>query len=93
MDTRVYTDNANVSRVNISDYVNPGKYEITIKQPAATKATDNATNVGIESTSTGTIDVSGTISINGYSVDIDKNIQKQKFMRKSVRQQRSVRQR
>ena len=37
------------------------------------KATDNATNVGIESTSTGTIDVSGTISINGYSVDIDKN--------------------
>ena len=73
LDTRVYTDNANVSRVNISDYVNPGKYEITIKQPAATKATDNATNVGIESTSTGTIDVSGTISINGYSVDIDKN--------------------
>ena len=73
LDTRVYTDNANVSRVNVSDYVNPGKYEITIKQPAATKATDNATNVGIESTSTGTIDVSGTISINGYSVDIDKN--------------------
>ena len=59
--------------MNVSDYVNPGKYEITIKQPAATKATDNATNVGIESTSTGTIDVSGTISINGYSVDIDKN--------------------
>ena len=57
LDTRVYTDNANVSRVNVSDYVNPGKYEITIKQPAATKATDNATNVGIESTSTGTIDV------------------------------------
>ena len=50
LDTRVYTDNANVSRVNVSDYVNPGKYEITIKQPAATKATDNATNVGIEST-------------------------------------------
>ena len=73
LDTRVYTDNANVSRVNVSDYVNPGKYEITIKQPAATKATDNAINVGIESTSTGTIDVSGTISINGYSVDIDKN--------------------
>ena len=73
LDTRVYTDNANVSRVNVSDYVNPGKYEITIKQPAATKATDNATNVGIESKSTGTIDVSGTISINGYSVDIDKN--------------------
>lgn len=73
LDTRVYTDNANVSRVNVSDYVNPGKYEITIKQPAATKATDNATNMGIESTSTGTIDVSGTISINGYSVDIDKN--------------------
>ena len=72
LDTRVYTDNANVSRVNVSDYVNR-KYEITIKQPAATKATDNATNVGIESTSTGTIDVSGTISINGYSVDIDKN--------------------
>ena len=25
LDTRVYTDNANVSRVNVSDYVNPGK--------------------------------------------------------------------
>ena len=68
LDTRVYTDNANVSRVNVSDYVNPGKYEINIKT-AATKATDNATNVGIEST----IGASGTISINGSSVDIDAN--------------------
>lgn len=68
LDTRVYTDNANVSRVNVSDYVNPGKYEINIKT-AATKATD----VGINSTGTGAIGASGTISINGSSVDIDAN--------------------
>ena len=34
LDTRVYTDNANVSRVNVSDYVNPGKYEIDIVKTA-----------------------------------------------------------
>ena len=68
LDTRVYTDNANVSRVN----VNPGKYEINIKT-AATKATDTATDVGINSTGTGAIGASGTISINGSSVDIDAN--------------------
>ena len=68
LDTRVYTDNANVSRVNVSDYVNPGKYEINIKT-AATKATD----VGINSTGTGAIGASGTISINGSSMDIDAN--------------------
>lgn len=72
LDTRVYTDNANVSRVNVSDYVNPGKYEINIKT-AATKATDTATDVGINSTGTGAIGASGTISINGSSVDIDAN--------------------
>ena len=68
LDTRVYTDNANVSRVNVSDYV----YEINIKT-AATKATDTATDVGINSTGTGAIGASGTISINGSSVDIDAN--------------------
>lgn len=72
LDTRVYTDNANVSRVNVSDYVNPGKYEINIVN-AATKATDTATDVGINSTGTGAIGASGTISINGSSVDIDAN--------------------
>ena len=72
LDTRVYTDNANVSRVNVSDYVNPGKYEINIKT-AATKATDTATDVGINSTGAGAIGASGTISINGSSVDIDAN--------------------
>ena len=72
LDTRVYTDNANVSRVNVSDYVNPGKYEINIKT-AATKATDTATDVGINSTGMGAIGASGTISINGSSVDIDAN--------------------
>ena len=68
LDTRVYTDNANVSRVNVSDYVNPGKYEINIKTAAT-----NATDVGINSTGTGAIGASGTISINGSSVDIDAN--------------------
>ena len=58
--------------MNVSDYVNPGKYEINIKT-AATKATDTATDVGINSTGTGAIGASGTISINGSSVDIDAN--------------------
>ena len=39
----------------------------------ATKATDTATDVGINSTGTGAIGASGTISINGSSVDIDAN--------------------
>ena len=72
LDTRVYTDTGKVSRINVSDYVNPGKYEINIKT-AATKAADTATDVGIDSTGTGAIGVSGTISINGSSVDIDAN--------------------
>lgn len=72
LDTRVYTDTGKVSRINVSDYVNPGKYEINIKT-AATKATDTATDVGINSTGTGAIGASGTISINGSSVDIDAN--------------------
>ena len=76
LDTRVYTDNANVSRVNVSDYVNPGKYEINIKT-AATKATDTATDVGINSTGTRAIGASGTISINGSSGTKVRQIQLQ----------------
>ena len=89
LDTRVYTDNANVSRVNVSDYVNPGKYEITIKQPAATKAQMWESNLQVQ--------VQLTCPEQFPSMDtlwiLTKMIQKQKFMRKSVRQQRSVRQR
>lgn len=73
LDTRVYTDNANVSRVNVSDYVNPGKYEINIVN-AAKKAQAASTASTIKSDDATTkIGVSGTVSINGYGVDIDKD--------------------
>ena len=73
LDTRVYTDNANVSRVNVSDYVNPGKYEIDIVK-AAEKAKAASTANKIKSDdATNKIGVSGTVSINGYGVDIDKD--------------------
>ena len=89
LDTRVYTDNANVSRVNISDYVNPGKYEITIKQGKQTMQQMWESNLQVQ--------VQLTCPEQFPSMDtlwiLTKMIQKQKFMRKSVRQQRSVRQR
>lgn len=74
MDTRVYADNGNASRINISDYVNAGKYELEITQ-SATKATAAATpaNQIKNDNTTGTIGVSGTITVNGYAIDIDKD--------------------
>ncbi len=91
LDTRVYTDNANVSRVNISDYVNPGKYEILLNnQPQQRQQTMQQmwesnlqvqvqlTPVQFPSTDTSWI--------------LTKMIQRRQFLKKSVRQQRSVRQ-
>lgn len=74
LDTRVYTNNGNASRIQTSDYVTAGKYELEITQ-AATKAKAAATpSSAIKSDDTsGTIGVSGTISINGYQVSIDSN--------------------
>ena len=92
LDTRVYTDNANVSRVNVSDYVNPGKYEITINQPQQRQQTmqqmwESNLQVQVQLTCPEQFPSMDTLWI------LTKMIQKQKFMRKSVRQQRSVRQR
>ena len=73
LDTRVYTDNANVSRVNVSDYVNPGKYEINIAKAAKKAQAASTANTIKSDDDTNKIGVSGTVSINGYAVDIDKD--------------------
>ena len=73
LDTRVYTDNANVSRVNVSDYVNPGKYELEITEAAAKAKAASTANTIKSDDATNKIGVSGTVSINGYGVDIDKD--------------------
>lgn len=65
LDTRVYTEHA--SRVNISDYVPAGDYELKIEQ-AATQATVQTS--GVDYHSTQVVGVSGRISINGSIADI-----------------------
>ena len=65
LDTRVYTDHA--SRISITDQVEPGIYNVQINTPAekaqiasGVDFSDNTTPVGVD----------GSISINGYSVEI-----------------------
>ena len=73
LDTRVYTDTGKASRINVSDYVKPGKYELEIKE-AARKAQAGSTANTIKSDDhTTKIGVSGTVSVNGHGVDIDKD--------------------
>lgn len=67
LDTRVYTKNA--SRVNISDYVNPGKYELTMTS-AATQAGPVSTGGGVDYTDTTAIGVGGILTINGNKVEV-----------------------
>ena len=90
LDTRVYTDNANVSRVNVSDYVNPGKS--ISKQPQQRQQILQQMWELI-------------LRVRGQSVHLEQfpsmvlpwilmqMTQWQKFMRKSVQQQRLARQR
>ena len=66
VDTRVYTSNA--TRVNISDYVNAGKYELTVTQ-AATQAGPVTAGADFSDT-TATVGQTGKMSINGYTVEI-----------------------
>ena len=73
LDTRVYVESGSASRINISDYVNAGKYELEITQSATKSTADAAPANPIRSDGTTTIGVSGTISINGHAIDIDEN--------------------
>lgn len=66
LDTRVYTKNA--TRVDISDHVKAGQYELSI-DTAATQAGPVTANQNYNSTAT--IGVSGTMSINGSKVEIE----------------------
>lgn len=67
MSRRVYTENA--TRVSISNFVDPGEYKLTITR-AATQAEAAATPTVDMTDDTTPIGASGTISINGYSVEI-----------------------
>lgn len=65
LDTRVYANNA--SRINISDYVKAGSYELTMKG-AATQAEVKTT--GKDYTTATAVGQAGTIAINGSKVEI-----------------------
>lgn len=66
LDTRVYTKNA--TRVDISDHVKAGQYQLSI-DIAATQAGPVTANQNYNSTAA--IGVSGTMSINGSKVEIE----------------------
>lgn len=66
LDTRVYTKNA--TRVDISDHVKAGQYELSI-DTAATQAGPVKANQNYNSTAA--IGASGTMSINGSKVEIE----------------------
>lgn len=66
LDTRVYTKNA--TRVDISDHVKAGQYELSI-DTAATQAGPVTANRNYNSTAA--IGASGTMSINGSKVEIE----------------------
>ena len=66
LDTRVYTKNA--TRVDISDHVKAGQYQLSI-DTAATQAGPVTANRNYNSTAP--IGVSGTMSINGSKVEIE----------------------
>ena len=66
LDTRVYTKNA--TRVDISDHVKAGQYQLSI-DTAATRAGPETANRYYNSTAP--IGVSGTMSINGSKVEIE----------------------
>ena len=58
LDTRVYTKHA--SRIQVTDQVSPGNYEIKVK----TAATQAEVTSGADFNSTAAIGVSGTMSVN-----------------------------
>lgn len=66
LDTRVYTKNA--TRVDISDHVKAGQYQLSI-DAAATQAGPVTANQNYNSTAA--IGASGTMSINGSKVEIE----------------------
>lgn len=71
LSARVYADN--VSRISTTDAVKAGLYQVEVGA-AAKKAEIPVDNTIIDSTdTTTTIDVSGTVSINGYSVTISED--------------------
>lgn len=67
LDTRVYTNNA--SRVQISDFVNPGTYSLKIEQAA--KQAGPVITDGADYNSNTAVGQSGTMTINGSKVEID----------------------
>lgn len=80
LDTRVYAYDANgaattnASRIYTSDYVTPGKYEIDITKAATKAAAATDVQNGIDKTdNTAKIDVAGTMTVNGYPVEIEKD--------------------
>ena len=64
LDTRVYTKHA--SLIQVTDQVSPGNYEIKVK----TAATQAEVTSGADFNSTAAIGVSGTMSVNGSTVEI-----------------------
>lgn len=67
LSARVYADN--VSRISTTDAVKAGMYQVTVNN-AATQATVTGGNTNVGPNGTGTVEETGSVSINGYSVEI-----------------------
>lgn len=76
LDTRVYTKHAAAS---VTDQVSPGNYEIKVK----TAATQAEVTSGADFNSTAAIGVSGTMSVNGSTVEIAATDTYQEVYRKA----------
>lgn len=69
LSSRVYANN--VDRINITDEVKPGIYKLTVEEAAKQAVATSEANTALDSTDYSTeIGVSGSISVNGYTVDI-----------------------
>lgn len=69
LSARVYANN--VDRINISDEVDPGIYKLTVEKAAKQAVATGQVSMRPDSTDYSTeIGVSGSVSVNGYSVEI-----------------------
>lgn len=72
LSARVYADN--VERINITDEVNAGIYKLTVEEAAKQASVTSDANTAIDSADyTTKIGEAGSISVNGYSVEISED--------------------
>ncbi|MBQ8280372.1 MAG: flagellin [Roseburia sp.] len=68
LSARVYADH--VERISTTDAVKAGMYQVTVNQAAEQAATAGANAAAVNPTDTTEANIEGTVSINGYEVEI-----------------------